>query len=256
MVAAAALVCCGCQPDNKFDNAPSQEEQGEGGAQPREFTVESYEALPTEVKELSSLCFNQSGDGFYAVGDEGAVYEIGLNGDTKKVLFNKGNHDWEGVERHSSGILLMDETESVLYRLSSGNLSRVADIPIPGGGASGKGPEGIMCVGDVVYVGNQAQPTRIVKYDIAEGKTVGQLDIKFVKKYISDLCYDPVDNTMWVIDSKGPAFYHCTLEGVLLATYNIPFVDQAEALVIDHTAGIAWVGCDTSSKLYKIPIEI
>lgn len=256
MAAVAALVCCGCQPDKKFDDVPSQEEHTESGEQPREFTISAYESFQTEVKELSSLCFNQAGDGFYAVGDEGSVYEIGRDGKTRKVLYNKDNHDWEGVERHASGILLMEETESALYRLSSGELTLVAEIPIPGGGASGKGPEGIMCAGDVVYVGNQSQPTRIVKYDLAEGMTVGQFDIKFVKKYISDLFYDPVDKTMWVIDSKGPAFYHCTLEGVLLATYNIPFVDQAEALVIDHTAGIAWVGCDTSAKLYKIPIEI
>lgn len=110
--------------------------------------------------------------------------------------------------------------------------------------------------GDIAYIGNQGSPTRILKYNIRTSGTAGWFDINFVSKYISDLCFDPVDNTMWIVDSKGPAFYHCSLDGQLIATYNIPFVKQAEAIAVDHAAGIVWIGCDVTSKLYEIVIDL
>lgn len=252
VLAAAAVFCCGCLTDVAFatDDLPSE---GPGAAKTIDVAA-PQEVCKTQVKELSGLCFNAARDGFYAVGDEGAVYETDLAGNTRKVLYEGKNHDWEGVDFDGSSIWLIDETESTLYTLSDGILKKVAKVEIPGGGAAGKGPEGIMCKGDTVYVANQAQPTRIVKYCRSTGTVTGAVDIKFVTKFLSDLCYDPTDNTMWIVDSKGPAFYHCTLDGQLLATYNIPFVEQAEALVVDSRDSIAWVGCDVTSTIYKIKL--
>lgn len=262
---AMAFLCCGCLSDayriiteETKKESPSEDKPEDN---PQTGGVKEYSCTPagifgTEVKELSSICFNAAGDGFYAVSDEGNVYEIGLDGKTRKTLYSQANHDWEAVDVIGDNIYLMEETESSLYKMSSGKLTLVSRIEIPGGGASGKGPEGMMCVQDIVYVGNQASPTRIVKYSLKMGKTDGYFDIDFVSKYISDLCYDSVDKTMWLVDSKGPSFYHCTLDGKLIARYNIPFVKQAEAIAIDHAAGIAWIGCDSTSNLYKIKIEI
>ncbi|MCQ2170588.1 MAG: SdiA-regulated domain-containing protein [Bacteroidales bacterium] len=255
-MAAAVFVCCGCLADKAYVVTPEEQERQETPATAKDYTVTVYESFATEVGELSGLCLNQKKDGLYAVGDEGEVYEIGFDGKTRKTLMRKGGHDWEGVDCLGNDLLLMEETESTIYKLSGDRLSEVAKIDVPGGGASGKGPEGIMCVNSLVYVGNQAQPTRIVKYNMAQDKTEGWFDIKFVTKNISDLCYDSTDNTMWVIDSKGPAFYHCTLEGTLIATYHIPFVEQAEGLAVDHAQGTVWVGCDKTSKLYRIKIEL
>lgn len=251
-MAAAALLCCGCLKDNSY-TPPEQHEQEQGGA--KEYTISTYDTFSTGVKELSSICFNASSDGFYAVSDEGKVYELGLDGKTRAVLYDKSGHDWEGVEFNGKDILLLEESESALYRLEGGSVSLISKIDIPGGGVSGKGPEGLMCAKDTVFVANQASPTRIVKHRPA-GTVYGYVDISFVSKYLSDLCYDPIDNTMWIVDSKGPAFYHCTLDGKLIATYNIPFVKQAEAIAIDHKGGIAWIGCDTTSNLYRMKIEI
>ena len=53
---------------------------------PGEYTLSAYEAFPTGVGEMSSLCLNQEKDGLYAVGDEGDIYEIGFDGKTRKVI--------------------------------------------------------------------------------------------------------------------------------------------------------------------------
>lgn len=255
-MAAAALLCCGCVEDNVFSDDPEQEQEEEQPQGVKIYTISEYQTFKTEVGELSSICFNAKADGFYAVGDEGTVYEIGTDGKTRSLLYDKGNHDWEGVELYGNSILLIDESESTLYSLDGGTLKKISVIEIPDGGASGKGPEGIMCVGDELYVGNQASPTRIVRFNLKEKASKGWFDITFVKKNISDLFYDKADNTMWLVDSKGPAFHHSTLDGKLIATYKIPFVDQAEAIAIDHKNGVAWIGCDTSSNLYKMNIKL
>ncbi|MCQ2181137.1 MAG: SdiA-regulated domain-containing protein [Bacteroidales bacterium] len=261
-MAAMALSCCGCSSGNYSPIGGGESGSETGGGEEKPAAVRTYDissptaTFKTEVKELSSLCFTSSEDGFYAVGDEGDVFELGLDGKTVSKLYSKVNHDWEGVDCNGNVIYLMEETESALYKLQGGKLTKVADIDVPGGGVSGKGPEGLMCAKDLAYIGNQMSPTRIVKYSLTKSESLGWFDISFVSKYISDLCFDPVDNTMWIVDSKGPAFYHCTLDGKLIATYNIPFVEQAEALAVDHNGGIAWVGCDKTSNIYKIKIEI
>ena len=222
---------------------------------PKEFTLSTYEIFPTGMGEMSGLCLNQKKDGLYAVGDEGDIYEIGFDGKTRKIIMNGESHDWEGVDCHGSDILLMEETESSIFRLSGDRLSLIAKVDVPGGGVEGKGPEGIMCVRDTVYVGNQEKPARIVKYSLKSKKACEWFDIDFVTRFISDLSYDPVDDTMWIIDSKGFAIYHCTLGGRLIATYHVPFVVKGEALAVDHANKIIWVGSDKTSELYKIPIE-
>ncbi len=248
-----SALACGCNATGYDPKRPEEE----GPSAPKVVQVEKAEAtFDTEVNELSSMCFNAAHDGFYAVSDGGKVYELNLDGTTRSVLFNEEGYDWEGIDWDGSTIWLEEETESALYTLKDGTLTKVVDIEIPEGGASGKGPEGMMCKGDTIYVANQAQPTRIVKYCKTSGTVSGAFDITFNKKFLSDLCYDATDDTMWIVDSKGPAFYHCTLDGKLLATYEMPltFIVQAEALVIDREAGIAWVGCDVKSKIYKIKL--
>lgn len=248
---ALAFLAWGCLEDNEVHIPVADPEDGK----PKEYIISDYKYYNTEVTELSSLCFNNAKDGFYAVSDGGLVFEIGLDGSTRKVLFNDGAYDWEGIDTDGSTIYLMEETKSRLYTLKDGELKEFATVVIPDGGAAGKGPEGIMLAGDIMYVGNQDLPKRVVKFSLKEKKSLGHFDLACVSKFISDLHYDKTDNTMWIMDSKGFQFYHCTIEGELLATYKIPFVQQGEALVIDHERKCAWVGCDISAKLYQIPIE-
>lgn len=259
-MAAAALGCCGCLSDNSYiPFTPDEEdtERKEQPAAPQTYDISAAAAVyQTKVSELSSICLKSSPDGFYAVSDEGDVFELDMEGKTVSRLYSKGNHDWEGIDCSGTDIYLMEESESALYRLSSGQLTKVAVTRIPGGGVSGRGPEGLMIDGDIAYIGNQESPTRIVRYSLKESKQLSYYDVSFVRDFISDLCLDPVDNTMWIVDSKGEAFYHCSLDGQLIATYNIPFVKQAEAIAVDHANSLVWIGCDVTSKLYKIEIEL
>lgn len=69
---------------------------------------------------------------------------------------------------------------------------------------------------------------------------------------ISDLCYDPVRDVLWIADSDARTINICTLEGDVVVSYPVPFIENGEGIYVDHENGCVWVGDDTTSKIYKI----
>ena len=69
---------------------------------------------------------------------------------------------------------------------------------------------------------------------------------------IAALCYDPVRDVLWIADSEQHNINLCTVDGEVLATYPVPFIDNGESLYVDHGNSCIWIGDDTTSKIYKI----
>ena len=69
---------------------------------------------------------------------------------------------------------------------------------------------------------------------------------------IADLFYDAVRDVLWIADSESRTINICTLEGDVLISYPVPFIDNGEGLYVDHENNCVWVGDDTTSKIYKI----
>lgn len=217
--------------------------------------VNSWTEYPTTIKGLSGLCLNSSGNGLYAVSDGGQLYELAFDGTVGRTLCDTKN-DFEAVTIDTAtGILyLVDEGENAIYRYASDTLEQIALIDVPGGGVSNKGLEGVMFDGHYLYVANQAEPTLILKYDPAAKAVVGQIGIDFVT-FLSDIAYDAVDNALWILDSKGPKLYKCTIAGEVVKTWSVDFVAKAEALALDRNHGCVWLGCDQTSRLYRVEID-
>lgn len=196
------------------------------------------------------------GTALYAVRYKGIVYKLGLTGQIEETLFS-GDNDFEAitVNKSNGDIYLSDETAMTIYKLSQGTLNTVVKINIENGKVN-KGLEGLTyCSGDnSLYIANQAAPTTIFKYDLTSGKIVKQYDITFAK-YLSDLSYDDTDNTLWILDSKSFALYHCDMDCNLKKTYSVSFVPKAEALSVDSANNTIWIGCDQTSYLYKVNMK-
>ena len=48
----------------------------------------------------------------------------------------------------------------------------------------------------------------------------------------------------------------CTVDGELISTYDLSFVDNAESICVDRANECVWVGSDEdNTKLYKIDID-
>jgi uncharacterized protein YjiK len=73
---------------------------------------------------------------------------------------------------------------------------------------------------------------------------------------IAGLCYDPVADWLWVIDSNFVKIYICTVDGKLLATYDLEDIENAESICVDRERNCVWVGSDEDEpKLYKYAFE-
>lgn len=256
LLAAAAVVVtlCGCA---KAPYRTDPEVPNGGGGGPVDVTLTDYREFQTGVTELSGLCFNAVGSGFYAVSDRGGLYEINLEGGTVRELLSSGN-DLEAVALDSKGsvIYAVDESTGEILTLSGDGYKTaglLATVSIPGGGKKNRGPEGMAFHDGKLILANQAEPTVLVDFSIAEKKITAERTVTFAT-YLSDICYDQTDDTLWILDSKGPAVYHCKQDLTLLGTYRIPFVAQAEGLEVDHRRSCLWIGCDTTAKLYKVSI--
>ena len=70
---------------------------------------------------------------------------------------------------------------------------------------------------------------------------------------IAGLCYDPSKNWLWVTDSDACKLFLFSANTFdLLASYDIPSIENAESICIDRTHNCIWVGSDEDSpKLYK-----
>lgn len=217
-----------------------------------------YELFSTEVPGLSGLCFTAGKNNFYAISDNGSIYEINKDGSTIRNLGLSGNNDFEAISLDAANdkLYVADESLMNIFWLMPNQpaLNLVTHIAVSGG-VSNKGIEGLSFGRDTLYIVNQESPTILIKYALASQAETSRINIDFAG-YLSDTFFDDSDNTIWICDSQQKMIFHCTLNGELIGSQEISFVPKAEALVIDRAGHTAWVGCDQSSGLYKIKLKI
>ena len=214
-----------------------------------------YTAVDTTVPEVSGLCLRPDGKGLLAASDENGVYAVTWTGATEPFHV-EGRLDCEGVtmDPETGDVYYVVERKQEVYRLRAPEYSEpelltvIKDV----GYRTNSGLEAITWMGDgTLLLGNQANPRLLIRYSPSEG-IIGRTEITEGVEDISDLCYDPVRNALWIADSEMRTIHLCTLEGKVIATYPVPFIDNGEGLYVDRLHQCIWVGDDTTSKLYKI----
>lgn len=257
LAATACVVSCLSNPGFETDDI------GGGDNAYKAPVLGSYEVHDTEVKELSSLCMSKDGTHLWSVSDdkgsEGGVYWVDFNGRSERKL--SFLHDLEGItiDPATGNLYLAVEGEQAIYKLDETMPKPVKLGEVENGASdpSGKGLEGLTWYkADTLLAANQYSPTSISFFSIAQGKAVRDIKIKFAS-YLSDLCYDPVDNLLWISDSKAMKIYICDLDGNQKAQYDISGIvgsGKAEGLTIDRANKCIWIGCDVTDKLYKVDV--
>ncbi|MDR3226676.1 MAG: SdiA-regulated domain-containing protein [Prevotellaceae bacterium] len=216
-----------------------------------------YTAYSTQVSELSGICFTAGNTSLMAVSDKGKIYEIALDGKNIRQLPYSANGDFEGITMNNATgeIFVADETSMSINRLTANetSLTEIVKINIQNA-ISNKGIEGVTYHNGVFYIVNQTEPTRLFTY-VQSTQALTYVDITFAQ-YLSDICYDTSDNTLWIADSNSKKVFHCKLDGTLINSQSVSFIAKAEAIAVDRSKGYMWLGCDSSGKLYKVKIAI
>lgn len=215
----------------------------------------NYSEINTTCEEISGLCLAPNGDGFLAASDENGINHITWKGITTD--FYNGHFDCEGVtiDPKTKDVYYIIENKQEVHRLVAPDYKKdelicvISDVGL----GTNDGLEGITWYKDrTLLIGNQKKPVVLIKYSLDKGE-ISRRDLSSGPlKEIADLCYDPVRNVLWIADSKSRTINLCNLNGDLLQSYSVSFIDNGEGVYVDHAHSCIWVSDDTTSKIYKI----
>ena len=218
---------------------------------------EVEEIVQTRCPEVSGLCPYPGTNDFLAASDEMGVYRVKRNGLTSDFFTEEGT-DCEGVtiDPENGDVYYVVEGTQEVWRILAPDYynKELVCVLDEFGKDTNLGLEGISWYDDdEFFVANQMDPTVLYRYSISRGI----VETNFVESTseIADLCYDPENCYLWILDSERYTLNLCNIHGEMIHSYPIPFIDNAEALWVDHRNSCIWIGDDTTSKIYKIHFD-
>lgn len=222
------------------------------------------------VVELSGLCLSRDGDFLWGVGDNGHLYKIHFDGTYE-------THSFHGADME--GIAIDPETGDLYVAIEPGRVCRMAPpytemTPLftvdEASSMCNSGIEGIAWHRGGLYLGAQTGAT-LWEYSAAGAQLGGRRSLRDIAPSLSeiaDLCYDPVADRLWAIDSNAnenrPPYLPYTIylfDGgatTLLATYPVgDFANwNPETVCVDRKHRCLWLaddcGDDAPSRLHKV----
>lgn len=257
--------------DNPKEEAEQEDTQQQGSSEKTPIVQPSNpEGMPkmlgtrtkynVDVEELSGICLTLDTTALWSCGDQGIVKKIPLS-DYKTTGVWTRDADMEDItiDPNTGHLYIALEYSQKVYRLSAPGYNKHETIfyvqEAIDKGYDNSGLEGIAYYkDDMLFVGSQwGANLWIYKFD---GTLVSKVSLSGFADEIAGLCYDPVGDWLWVVDSNLSKAYICTVDGDHLATYNLGSISNAESICVDRKNNCVWIGSDeSSSKLYKYDFQ-
>lgn len=176
--------------------------------------------------------------------------------DCECVTLNRKTGDiWFGQERSSNSF-----KGASLYKIKAPRYSREELIftfdsrTIPSGNS---GIEGLTWIGGDEYIvgreGGRGRKPLVIFFSEEKG-VIKKMSVAREIKQIAEIVYDDVRDCLWILDGDfDRMLYRCSMSGKVLDRYPIPYIENAEALLLDRKHNCIWIGSDeVPSKLYRI----
>lgn len=228
-----------------FENKPGTPEKG------------AYKKYTVDVEELSGLCLHTDGSFLWGVGDQGELGKISFDGkwekmfgqalDMEAITINPETGDlYLGCESNWVGIVKAPE-----YKRAT-EIFRVEEAADYGN----SGVEGISWYKDGMLLVGAQTGARLWAYK-TDGTMVWGKSLKTVAigcQEIADICYDPVKDQIWIIDSESQSIYLFNGDATEhLATYKVNYAGNCESICVDYERNCVWVADDSgTSSLFKV----
>ena len=231
-----------------FENAPGTPVKG------------AYTKFTVNMQELSGLCLHTDGSFLWGVGDQGVLARIEFDGTMTKVLGK--SHDMESVTiAPETNDLYIGCEPNYVYKIPAPDYNKTEEVfrVAEASKFGNSGIEGISWYKDgMILVGTQVG-AYMWAYKL-DGTPVWRKSMNTVAmgmKEIADICYDPVKDQIWIIDSETQTIYLFNGDATEhLASYRVSFGGNCESIYLDYANSCVWIADDTdTSRLYKIDFE-
>lgn len=229
-----------------------------------------------QFNELSGLCVNPGGDFLWCLGDSGELCQISTDG---QLLHKAGLRttsgstlDSEGLSyNYDTGDLLISCEPNVVCRIPHDDfdnifasstykgvisLFNIADAK----GFGNAGAEGCTYYKDnLVYIGTQTG-SYLYLCDLSTGEILWRKGLREMYNVITEiagLCYDPLTDWLWVVDSESHKFFALSGDAEqLLGAYALKTRSNEESICVDHVNNCIWIGDDYGSTSYIYKYEM
>ena len=250
------------------------------GPAPKMPEMSKLTKYAVSFNELSGICVNTDGDFVWALGDGSEICRVSIDG---KLLERAGlkttsnsTIDSEGLSiNYDTGDILIGGEPNVVCRIPQKDIENIFKE------STFKGVESLFSIADAKGFGNAGLEgftyykknaeghglayagTQTGSYlylcDLETGEVLwrkGLREMHTVITEIAGLCYDPLTDWLWVIDSESHKFFALTGDGEkLLGAYALKTKSNEESICVDHKNQCIWVGDDYGSTSYVYKYE-
>ena len=261
------LAIPGCRDDSlNAPIAPAAKEsqkasqKSPGGHQRATPVMGACQVFNVKLEEISGLCLNQDTTGFWAVSDEGHVCQVTFQGAVNPILST--GLDMEGVTLNpaTGDMYVAVEGDQMVCRLQAPGYTVVDTLFYVQEAITedfdNNGLEGIAFYKDSLLLVGSQEDAIVWTYRL-DGTLVSRVSLRKETSKIEEvagLFYDAKKDWLWVSDSDTQRLFIFKVGTFdLVASYDVPFIDNAEAICVDRAHDCVWVGSDEDDpKLYRI----
>ena len=250
------------------------------GPEPKMPEMGKNTRYAVQFNELSGICVNTEGDFLWALGDGSEICRVSIDGKLieKAGLRTTSNStiDSEGLTiNYDTGDLLIGGEPNVVCKIPQKEIENIFKS------STFKGVESLFSIADAKNFGNSGLEgftyykksaeghglayagTQTGSYlylcDLETGEALWRKGLRekhTVITEIAGLCYDPLTDWLWVIDSESHRFFALTGDGEqLLGAYALKTKSNEESICVDHKNQCIWVGDDYGSTSYIYKYE-
>lgn len=240
------------------------------GPEPKMPEMGKRTKYTVSLNEMSGLCLSADGSFLWALGDGSEIAKISFEGKVQGMANLKTTSgstiDSEAISlRYDNGDLLVGGEPASVCRIPSAEIDNIfksstfkgAESLFKISDASGfgnSGLEGLTYYKDgLAYAGTQTG-SYLYLVDLTTGEVKWRKGLR--EKYsviteIADLCYDPLTDWLWIIDSESQRVFALTGDAEqMLGYYSVRNTGNCESVCVDHTRSCIWVGDDAGETSY------
>ena len=248
------------------------------GPKPQMPEMGKYTMYSVAFNELSGLCVSEDGDFLWALGDGSEIAKISFSGEVLKKANLKtttgSTIDSEGISvNYDTGDILIGGEPNVVCCIPSASIPDIFNKSTFNGvvslfniadarNFSNAGLEGFTYYKKnsegqgLAYAGTQTG-SYLYLCNLETKEVLERKDLRTMFPAITEiagLCYDPLTDWLWIVDSEAHKFFVLTGDGErLLGSYALKSKSNEESICVDHANSCVWIGDDygSTSHIYK-----